>query len=148
MSAAAKLFPHLNLSDVERPEGPVDLLLGLNYANLHPRIQPGVQGKLRLLNYEFGSGLLLDGVHPDVNAVGVGISHLAHKYGQAELRSTSYSTVRQVNHVMTKKPGLSFPELEELGTVVPNHCENYVNCKKCSHKKGHESQGADRAQSR
>ena len=35
VSAAAKLFPHVNLSDVERPEGPVDLLLGLNYANLH-----------------------------------------------------------------------------------------------------------------
>ena len=35
VSAAAKLFSHVKLSDVERPEGPVDLLLGLNYANLH-----------------------------------------------------------------------------------------------------------------
>ena len=119
MSAAAKLFPHVNLSDVQRSEGPVDLLVGLNYAHLHPRIQPGVQGELHLLNSEFGSGLLLDEVHPYVISVWVAISHLAHKYGQAELRSTSYSTVRQVNLVMTKKPVLSFPELEELGTVVP-----------------------------
>ena len=34
--AVSNLFKGVNKSDLERPEGSIDLLVGSNYANLHP----------------------------------------------------------------------------------------------------------------
>ena len=47
---------------VERPSGSVDLLVGLQYAALHPRCI-AVSGQLRLLTNMFGTVYLLDGCH-------------------------------------------------------------------------------------
>ena len=36
LSSVHKIFPEVNLKDVERPEGPVDVLLGQESISLHP----------------------------------------------------------------------------------------------------------------
>ena len=62
-----------------RPYGEVDLLVGLQYAALHPRCI-SVVGQLRLLTRQFGSGYLLDGHHPSVPPATVYVNSTAHKY--------------------------------------------------------------------
>ena len=52
--------------DVARPIRPVNLLVGLNEAGLHPTGGDTNVGKLRLLYSEFGTGKLLDGAHPSI----------------------------------------------------------------------------------
>ena len=114
------LFPDVDPGDLERPAGPVNLLLGLIYSSLHPVLQPGCTGDLRLLSSRFGTGLLIDGWHDAVAAANVKINHLAHKYGQAQVQAVMYNTEAKVNHVVAKKPASSLLELEELGTQVLN----------------------------
>jgi hypothetical protein len=76
IKSVSGLFPGISSQDLERPAGPVDLLLGLNYSSLHPVPHPDYTGDLRLLNSHFGTGLLLDGWHGAVNPVGIKINHL------------------------------------------------------------------------
>lgn len=58
----AALFGGLKPKDVNRPTGEVHVMIGLDYAELHPAAQYRV-GRLRLLRSQFGSGWLMDGRH-------------------------------------------------------------------------------------
>ena len=95
-SVLGSLFPEVALPDLERPEGPVNLMLGLNYATLHPQTAR-VVGDMRLLKSLFGTGYLVDGVHPEIDSCNIVINHLAHRYGQSEVRSTVYRDIQRVN---------------------------------------------------
>ena len=58
-----------DLSYVRRPVGSVDLLLGVQQAGLFPVVADLVRhrvGNMRLLTSDFGTGMLLDGVHPEL----------------------------------------------------------------------------------
>ena len=46
---------HVPLCDVERPHGPIDLLVSLNEAGLHPTGGDHKVGNLRLLQSQFGT---------------------------------------------------------------------------------------------
>ena len=51
--------------------GKVDLLIGTNDVRLHPYLADPIrhlQGNLRLMTSMFGTGVLIDGSHPDVKA--------------------------------------------------------------------------------
>ena len=67
VSAAKKLFSQIrDLSEVERPEGEIDLLIGIQHAGLFPWCADhdrDVRGNLRLLTSRFGTGRVLDGQH-------------------------------------------------------------------------------------
>ena len=67
---ALKVFPEIkNYCMIARPTGDVDLLLGIQDADLHPYLaKPSkhCKGKLRLLTSRFGTGYLLDGSHPQI----------------------------------------------------------------------------------
>ena len=67
---ALKVFPEVkDFYKIARPTGDVDLLLGIQDADLHPYLaKPSkhCKGKLRLLTSRFGTGYLLDGSHPEI----------------------------------------------------------------------------------
>ena len=48
-----KLFPNLQAKDIERPEGEIDVLIGLEYAGFHP-VRTNSNGHLLLLSNQFG----------------------------------------------------------------------------------------------
>ena len=60
LHAAFHLFPEVNPMALERPEGPVDVLLGQDFAGYLPRVERA-KGHLLLLKSQFGSGYLLSG---------------------------------------------------------------------------------------
>ena len=73
LKPALKVFPEVkDLYKILRPEGDVDLLLGIQDADLHPYLaKPNKHciGNLCLLTSRFGSGYLLDGSHPEIKVV-------------------------------------------------------------------------------
>ena len=67
--ALSKMFPGLDPARVTRPMGAVDVLIGLDYASYHPvpskeyKIPGAEENHLRVLEGQFGTGLLLEGQH-------------------------------------------------------------------------------------
>ena len=84
---ALKVFPEVNcLATILRPEGEVDLLLGIHYSDLHPILTDPDKhrvDRLRLLTSKFGSGYLLDGAHPDIKVVASSLNPAAKEKAQA-----------------------------------------------------------------
>ena len=137
-----------------RPHGEVDLLVGLQYAALHPRCI-SVVGQLRLLTSQFGSGYLLDGHHPALPSAPVYVNSTAHKYCHS-IEVLSSSEVYKVNlikgskvtskhtpmflgeedeDIMPFKAGnkkMDFLEAEQLGTYLPKRCSPCQSCPRCS----------------
>ena len=62
------VFPKIEASKMKRPFGAVDILVGINFASLHPTVpdRSYVNGDLRLLKSMFGSGWVLDGRHSEL----------------------------------------------------------------------------------
>ena len=93
VDSAVKLFPELRDGDqIRRPTGEVDLLVGIQHANLHPapRGPKGVVGSLRLLESKFGTGYLLDGTHPQIEPEPMFLN--------AEALAKSHSTVGELKY--------------------------------------------------
>ena len=68
-----KVFPELgnDYRRIQRPVGKVDLLIGTNNVRLHPYLADPtrhLKGNLRLMTSMFGSGVIVDGSHPDIKA--------------------------------------------------------------------------------
>lgn len=137
---AAQLFPQAALEELRRPNGPVDILVGINFASLHPTVVD-IKGDLRLLRSRFGKGWVLDGRHPSVKtkSKGATMSALAHKLCHARVVEviehpltvpTEISELEKINYL--KKH--DFFEMEELATVGPKRCNNCLDCNKCSDK--------------
>ena len=61
INSVVELFPGTCNADVTRPEGEVDLLVGLDYAAFHPQI---IQNKDHLVLYRNRFGKCLGGTHP------------------------------------------------------------------------------------
>ena len=59
----SSLFQNVNSNDIKRPEGQVDLLIGYDYASLHPMREQS-NGNIILLDSEFGK--CVAGSHPMV----------------------------------------------------------------------------------
>ena len=62
----ARLFKGIKPPDILRPSGEVDLLMGMEDAELHPRVLQCVSN-LRLMSSIFGTRHLLDGTHGSLN---------------------------------------------------------------------------------
>ena len=78
MGLAMKLFNDKVVEEqIRRPEGQVDMLIGLHAAALFPTVknpEQDVIGNLRLLSTRFGTGWLVDGQHPEVAPSGIRMS--------------------------------------------------------------------------
>ena len=136
VSGAMQLFPALQeLSQIRRPEGEVDLLVGVQHAPLHPRLESeeNVVQSLRLLTSQFGTGYVLDGVHsgiapqpllvhPDVLAKGHSV------VGQQIFQGQEGRKIRLVNKI---EAVFNFHESEEMMTSQPRRCGTCSGCKKC-----------------
>ena len=138
VEAAQKIFPHLkNLSDVARPEGEIDVLIGIQYAGLFPTLERSdrdVKGNLRLMSSKFGTGRLLDGQHPEIKG------RLMVKSPDSNAVSRSQVTVikgvkipKVANRVM--KESFAFGECEEMGVQQQRRCGACTSCQKCSEPK-------------
>ena len=68
MGVAARTFA-VNKQLIARPVGEVDLLIGIHLTEFFPVVQ-ATNKNLQLLKYQFGSGFLVDGAHPEIKPTG------------------------------------------------------------------------------
>ena len=112
----------MQLKDIQRPTGKVDLLLGIHEARLFPNHVLHSHDNLLLCQSSFGSGLLLIGHHPYLNPGVVTQAH--HVFEKAR---ALYG--KQVNHVLTRHnssyPTLSNP-ISAGGGGVQGDCHEAV----------------------
>ena len=94
-------FPQLKFPALmRRPEGEIDLLVGIHEAGLHPRVLSCV-GNLRLMSNQFGSGYLLDGSYEQLSNSPVLLSREAYEktHSVQFLAATKSPTLKVVNRV-------------------------------------------------
>ena len=123
--------------DIDRPAGHVDLLIRDPSRGNFPHIR-AIRGDLRLLDSDFGSGLLLEGAHPKVKPDGGELTMQAFSMSRATVRYNSHlhmsrGKVRQraqANFVCAAT--YNFFEAEELGIGQPRRCGMCQNCARCS----------------
>ena len=108
----AHLFKNVTKEEIERPSGPVDILIGYEYAAYHPEREQNI-GHLVLLRNRFGrcSG----GTHPLLKE-----SHLSHDFINA-----------RVNTIVGKLNIEDFYKIENLGVECKPKCGG-CKCGKCS----------------
>ena len=120
----AKLFPSTKPYEISRPSGEIDILIGNNYAPLHPDKKHVCQG-LVLYQSQFGTGKILGGAHIHVNET-VSISAGAHLCAKARVCNVCVSR-RLLN------PGLDFITTEAFGVEPPRICDDCKGCKNCTY---------------
>ena len=120
----AKLFPSTKPFEISRPTGAIDILIGNNYAAIHPDKKHVCQG-LVLYKSQFGTGKILGGAHVQLNET-VSISAGAHRCAKARVDNIRVS--RQ-----TRSPGLDFITTEAFGVEPPRICDQCKGCKNCTY---------------
>ena len=126
-------FPDTRPLHVERPEGQVDLLVGLDKSSLHPKAILSV-GDLTLYESIFGTGWVLGGGDPALKTSAVVFNSKANKLRHAVLaEELEMGRANLVNFLKTQEKSLStFMEAEEMGTVQPRRCNSCLGCGSCS----------------
>ena len=126
-------FPDTRLSSINRPEGPVDLLIGLDRSSLHPKAACSV-GDLTLYESLFGTGWVLGGSDPALKQSSVVFNSKANKLRHAIFAEDyGLKNSHAVNFIKSyEKPVATFIESEQMGTVQPRRCNNCLGCTTCS----------------
>ena len=117
LSEIVKLFSRLRRRDVERPTCQVDLLIGMNYTQLHPD-KIATRAGLALFKSSFGTGRILGGSHKAISS---------NRRLSAHAKIVAKATVRNVR--VTK--GIDFFTAESFGVNVPPKCKKCQGCKEC-----------------
>ena len=118
---------------LDRPQGQVDVLIGLRNSKLHGK-DVKEWGNLRLLRSRFGCGWAVRGTHELLQFPG---KCLAPSYSM-ELHAVRNSSAEvpvggQVFHVVTSHgQAAEFHELAELGTTPKPACERCTGCTECT----------------
>ena len=114
---------------LNRPQGEVDLLLGLRNSALHGSTEKQ-WGNLRLLKSPLGCGWSLRGAHPDLlyttPQLAPSLSAEAYMLSQAEIGPEGEA---QLYHIQGPH---DFQELNELGTTPPPVCLKCRGCRECT----------------
>lgn len=130
---AIEEFPQVGgVACVKRPEGELDLLIGYNYMELHPK-EIARKGGLALWETSFSDGKLISGTHPRIRLG-------APEEMDSSTREISLSLVLasyKVHH--TSLEVQRFMEGEEMGVGQPSRCDNCKNCSRCTFRAQHMS---------
>ena len=113
----ADIFPQFPTAAVDRPEAEVELLVGIQEANVHPQ-RVATRGKLSLFTSNFGTGFILG--------------------GSATALGSADETVAHAQLLLLRTPGAAkgfdFLSTESMGTELPRRCRVCLSCKECQFK--------------
>ena len=129
LSSLQELVRGLPDDVLKRPQGNVDILLGLRDSALHGSTHQQ-WGNLRLMKSPIGCGWSLRGTHPD-------IQHSGHHL-QPSLSAAAYALrladrdQEETSHLYHIQGVKEFHELEELGTAPPPVCLRCKGCRECT----------------
>ena len=101
------VFPQISdLKSIKRPNGRVDLLIGLNFLEVQPT-EVARNGGLSLWKSKLGPGYLLGGTHPKI---WLGDSNEKLASGALEISRTTHHAIHQVSHHTQLAMGENFLE--------------------------------------
>ena len=115
-----KLFKGVKLKHIERTRKKVQLLIGMDYINLHP-VRLECNRNLGLFSSLFGTGKLLGVRHKYIKSADE-MSPFA--------KTVAYGTRRNVR-VMKPENYVDFLTLEDTPVRIPARCTSCINCPKC-----------------
>ena len=113
---------------LDRPQGEVDILLGLRNSALHGTTREQ-WGDLRLMESPLGCGWSLRGSHPALRHSGPRLSPSLSATAYAMRHAEEDPEMLRVFHVR-REP--EFHELDELGTAPPPVCMKCKGCRDCT----------------
>ena len=123
VSAAKKLFSQIrDISEVERPEGEIDLLIGIQHAGLFPWCADhdrDVRGNLRLLTSRFGTGKVLDGQHKLIKGKPMLQTSESHALSQFAVSVIKMGVPPKSSNSVAKV--VSVPEIKDLVEEVTSN---------------------------
>ena len=123
----------------ERPDGPIDILIGSMYRNIQPYggEQEFSRGRLRLVKSLFGCGFILTGTHSSIVARENVLTEHARTLvncARADSDEMSVVPVMSCNRAVASLRIPEFFEAEELGVAPPRSCKRCRGCKDCSYR--------------
>ena len=122
----------------ERPDGPIDLLIGSMYKNIQPYGgEDGfTRGRLRLVKSLFGCGYILTGTHPMIteneNTVAAYAKTLVNSAVQVKDTDEMPIPVVTCNRAVASLRLPEFFEAEDLGVAPARSCKRCRGCADCS----------------
>ena len=129
LSAIQDLVAEYPADVLRRPQGEVDILLGLKNSALHGNTVEQ-WGNLRILESPLGCGWSLRGTHPRLQHSSVhlapSLSATAYMLQQADVDA---NVEMRVYHIQSQQ---EFQELDELGTAPPPVCLKCKGCRDCT----------------
>ena len=135
MSPAVKLFSNRVVGEqIKRPEGQVDMLIGLHAAALFPTMEnpeQDVLGNLRLLSTKFRTGWLVDGQHPEVVPSRMRITLQACHSRVNAVEKARCKIMKNTIHEMSvkdeemKDPDIKEPAMDSTSTNETRRPANY-----------------------
>ena len=133
------LTPLLELLDgvpaavLDRPQGRIDVLLGLRSSHLHGRDVKD-WGNLRLLSTRFGCGWAIRGTHESLQFPGTSSrpSYSAELHAVRNAPLVPPSQFQTFNIITSLGRAAEFHELAELGTTPAPACEKCAGCAECT----------------
>ena len=104
-----------------RPSGEVELLIGQNYAGLHPTVHE-TNGNLIVYRSLFDSGFTIGGSHNSLQSSGISWDATASyiRNHEVQFNQVTYKSVRD------------YMESCDLSVPTPRRCNNCLNCSECS----------------
>lgn len=126
VSRLVESFKNLRVDDVIRPDGEIEILIGMKHAMLHPRPIDHADG-LVLYESKFGTKKVLGGCHRTVKNVDK-LNGSVNTIAAAKIEN-----IRVVcGTCKTTDSGIDFFTLEEFGVKLIPRCERCKNCKNCT----------------
>ena len=123
MESMVQFFPSVSEEEIARPLGEVDILIGMEYADMHPRQLESNQG-LVLYESDFGTGKIIGGKSR---------STVVNEHISAKARLCAQVKVTNVRALkVPPKPSIDFFTSEQFGVRPPPTCSNCKNCKECA----------------
>ena len=119
----AQLFSNTTASDIKRPTGKIDMLIGSNYLSLHPSKLHSSEGLVLFSSY-FGTGKVLGGTHRNIKERDI-ISSGARLCASAQITNI------RISRDLIRKPGMDFITTEAFGVEGTTRCKKCASCQ-CS----------------
>ena len=141
LSGVKTVFPGAPLEVYNRPDGPIDVLIGSMYKNIQPYGGGDnfTRGRLRMVKSLFGCGFILTGTHHAIAATeNVICDHANTLVNHATLARAGeeVDTVPMVscNRAVAFLKLPEFFEAEEMGVSVARSCKRCRGCRECSYR--------------
>ena len=115
------LFPQVNMNDIKRPQGPIQLLIGMGQADIHPTRIASNEG-LVLYKSLFGTGKIIGGTHRN-------IPH--NESINPHAKQCANVTITNVRLKRGLDTGVDFFTAEDFGVKIPLRCGRCKACPEC-----------------